>query len=350
MSQRVTPDFPPSPDEISFSFGENWLDFLPTIDDNIRAAAVADLERWLGPGEIAGRSVVDVGSGSGLSSLAFREAGCATLTSIDVDPKSVEATTNLADANTTFRRGWTILNASVLDDNVVAELGQFDIVYSWGVLHHTGAMWQALGNACRLCRDGGKLWISIYQGGPRYDDHLALKRRYNAADDSAKQQMVAEMAADISGGKDSLSIRNERGMNVYHDVIDWLGGLPYEVARPSEILSYCEVKGFSPLEVMEVPEGGCSIYTFVKTSMPREEARFLYSTSASHAPTHRTTREQASAELRNSDAALNRATAALEARAAVAERRVAELEGQLNSGTHLSRALLRRLARGFSKG
>ena len=185
-------------EKVTFSFGENWLDFLPTIDAEARNAATADLDHWIGLKNIEGRSVVDIGSGSGLSSLAFRRAGCARLVSIDVDPKSVEATATLASGSPELLDGWEIRQGSILDDELVNGLGRFDIVYSWGVLHHTGSMWRALENAARMCADNGLLWISIYQGGPRYESDLALKRRYNEADSAVQNAMVEEMFAAMT--------------------------------------------------------------------------------------------------------------------------------------------------------
>ena len=38
----------------------------------------------------------------------------------------------------------------------------FDIVYCWGVLHHTGNMWKAIDNSTEFVSDTGLYYISIY--------------------------------------------------------------------------------------------------------------------------------------------------------------------------------------------
>ncbi len=262
---------PIAQDEITFSFGENWQQFLAASSQEHLAAATRDIETWLGGESVAGRSVIDVGSGSGIHSLSFLSFSPARLVSFDYDENSVAATRSLWE-KTGRPDHWEVIHGSVLDREFVASLGRFDIVYSWGVLHHTGAMWEALDNAATLVAPGGRLWISIYTKGPNYERDLALKRRYNAASALGKRWMVYRyIARPLLGmalrGKNPLAWfrMRERGMSPYYDVIDWLGGLPYEVASEDEILRFHRERGFELERIQALPEGGCSTYVFSRS-------------------------------------------------------------------------------------
>ena len=151
--------------EITFSFGRNWTDFLETVGEEEVEKAETDIGEWLGEGSVSGKDVIDIGSGSGIHSFAFIHLGARRVHSFDFDQFSVEATKRLWSA-----RGepghWAVEHGSVLDKEYLDSLGQFDIVYSWGVLHHTGEIWKAVKNCFGVVRPGGMVWISLYQKGP----------------------------------------------------------------------------------------------------------------------------------------------------------------------------------------
>jgi len=252
----------------SFSFGKNWQEFLSTVDEDVITAAGKDIEDWLGTENIRGKSIVDIGSGSGLSSLCIYHRGCRRLVSFDYDPHSVEATKLLAE-RVGPAENWEIFEGSILDEALIGRLGTFDLVHSWGVLHHTGDMWHAIENAIRLCAPNALLFISIYAGGDLYEEHLALKRRFNAADEGTKAEMVRIQMERTkcfynASGYCENTVRVNRGMTQYHDAVDWLGGLPYEVAHVSELLLFGINRGLRPLRVCERGQGGCSVYLFKK--------------------------------------------------------------------------------------
>jgi 2-polyprenyl-6-hydroxyphenyl methylase/3-demethylubiquinone-9 3-methyltransferase len=143
-----------------FRFGKNWQRFLKSVNEERIEEARLRLVQFLEP-NLEGRSFLDIGSGSGLHSLAARRMG-ARVTSFDFDPESVEATTFLKSHYAPGDTDWRIDTGSALDTDYLAQLGQYDVVYSWGVLHHTGAMWDALENVKRLVKPDGQLYIAIY--------------------------------------------------------------------------------------------------------------------------------------------------------------------------------------------
>jgi len=144
-----------------FEFGKNWRRFLSTLNEERIQAAEASLKEMLGVDSLEGRRFIDVGSGSGLFSLAARRMG-AEVFSFDYDPCSVACTKSLRDRYFADDPRWRVEEGSVLDAAYLEGLGRYDIVYSWGVLHHTGDMWRALEHVARLVAEGGLLFVALY--------------------------------------------------------------------------------------------------------------------------------------------------------------------------------------------
>jgi len=266
MSSSAAEDTKP-PRRVTFSFGRNWKSYSRFVSEDSIKAAEQDILDWLGPDSVAGKSVVDVGCGSGIHSLCFYRLGAQHLLSLDVDPYSVECAQR-------FRReagepaNWQVLHASILDGSLTG-VGNFDIVYSWGVLHHTGNMWAAIENASRLAKPQNScFWISLYAKGPFYPRHLEIKQLYNRLPWLLKHTMVAAFLlrrwhrAHKAGRKLRDWFWHGRGMNAYHDAVDWLGGLPYEVATVEEVKTFLAQRGWVLERVREVPDGQCSVYLF----------------------------------------------------------------------------------------
>ena len=69
-----------------------------------------------------------------------------------------------------------------MDDEYMNNLSLFDIVYSWGVLHHTGDVWHAIENAASRVKPGGIFYIALYsadvQIDPGPDFWLGIKKKY----------------------------------------------------------------------------------------------------------------------------------------------------------------------------
>ena len=252
--------------KVTFSFGKNWVQFVDGLSESDIDLAIQDIKFWLG--DVRDKSVVDIGSGSGINSLSFSRLGAKSVHSFDFDPLSVEASKKL-QAKFGSTANWTIEQGSVLDTNYLNTLGQFDIVYSWGVLHHTGAMWDAIENSISLVARGGKMWIALYVKGPRYLQDLALKQKFNAATDFRKrimirQRILRKMASAVKHRRNPLKWNHtvSRGMNEYHDILDWLGGLPYETATEDEVVQFVRRRGLVLERLKVCREGDLSKYVF----------------------------------------------------------------------------------------
>ncbi|CAN5422880.1 MAG: class I SAM-dependent methyltransferase [Acidobacteria bacterium] len=262
-----------------FEFGRNWQAFLRVVDEPRIRAAEASLQRMLRVTTLEGQRFLDIGSGSGLFSLAARRLG-AQVHSFDFDPQSVACGRELRRRHATGDPEWTIEQGSALDRDYLDSLGTFDIVYSWGVLHHTGRMWEAIDNATRPVRPGGKFFIAIYNDlGTRTARWHSIKRLYNRLPRIG--QPVLTVATMLPGevkaigrallkGRPGDYVRewttyNDRGMNRWRDMIDWVGGYPYEVATPEEIFEFCRARGFSLAGLKCGGVGlGCNEFVFVR--------------------------------------------------------------------------------------
>lgn len=238
-----------------FRFGKNWARFLRVLNPERIAAAEQSLKEMLEVENLAGKSFLDIGSGSGLFSLAARRLG-AQVHSFDYDPESVACTAELQHNYFARDAEWIIEEGSVLDTDYVQSLGEFDIAYSWGVLHHTGALWRALANATIPVARGGRLFIAIYnEQGLKSRFWRAVKKTYCSGVIQKVLIITFFVPAFIFGGAviDLVNKRNPvkryreynklRGMSALSDWIDWLGGYPFEVARPEEVIDFCEKRG-----------------------------------------------------------------------------------------------------------
>lgn len=256
------------PARLSFSFGRNWKSFSRFVSEDTIRGAQADIVDWLGPEGVSGKTVIDIGCGSGIHSLVFYRLGAKSLFSLDADPHSVECTQRFWK-RAAKPANWRVAEGSILNSDALPSLGQFDIVYSWGVLHHTGQLWTAMDNASRLGqRENSRLWISIYAKGPNYPSHLEQKQQFNDASWLSKQKIVLRSLYRLwrnerrMGRKFKDWFWSDRGMNAYHDTVDWFGGLPYEVASVQEVKAFLGERGWTLDRAKEAPEGGCSIYLF----------------------------------------------------------------------------------------
>jgi SAM-dependent methyltransferase len=263
-----------------FEFGRNWERFLTVLDDRRIDLATQALSRMLGMPSLAGKTFLDIGSGSGLSSLAAHRLGAA-VTSFDYDPRSVACTNELRRRHGGAGAPWHVQEGSVLDPAYLRGLGPFDIVYSWGVLHHTGQMWQAIDNATLPVADDGLLFIAIYndQGAQSRRWH-SIKQTYNRLPPGLKELFgfsvmgardLRFLAGDLLRLRPQAYVRrwtgyaanSQRGMSRLHDWIDWVGGYPFEVAKPEEVFRFLQQRGFVLDNLATCAGGvGCNEYVF----------------------------------------------------------------------------------------
>jgi len=263
-----------------FEFGKNWSRFLYDLNARRIARAEESLREMLEIKDLSGKSFLDIGSGSGLFSLAARRLG-ARVHSLDYDPQSVACAKELRSRYFADDPEWTIEEGSALDEKYLKSLGTFDVVYSWGVLHHTGEMWKALGNAQLPVKADGKLFIAIYNDmGSKSRRWKWLKKTYNELPRFLKIPFaIATMAPEeMKAMLRSLVLLNpaeylhrwarydtNRGMSRWRDVIDWVGGYPYEVAKPEEIFDFYRARGFTLTKIKCGGVGlGCNEFVFVR--------------------------------------------------------------------------------------
>jgi 2-polyprenyl-6-hydroxyphenyl methylase/3-demethylubiquinone-9 3-methyltransferase len=235
----------------AFEFGRNWQRYVEDHLDAERVKIAARSLRDLVGEPLSGKLFLDVGAGSGVFSLSAHLGGAAKVISLDVDADSVEACRTLR-RSIGDPENWEIVEGSILDPALLSELPRADIVYSWGVLHHTGEMYPAIRNAAELVVPGGLLCIAIYNDAVRrvFDSRRwkTIKRCYNRSPLLIQRAMELTYLGvwalrQLNRRKNPLAAAVEykqaRGMALQTDVADWLGGYPYEYASADQIVDFC---------------------------------------------------------------------------------------------------------------
>lgn len=253
-----------SASEMRFAFGRNWSKFVRRNFTQERCdIAKKRILDFVGLETLDNVDFLDIGCGSGIHSLAAWQAGASRVHSFDYDAESVAATSLLrsmagAPAN------WTVERGNVLDINYVSSLGKWNFVYSWGVLHHTGAMWNAVTNAQSTVDENGLLYIALYssdvQSPASQQFWLDIKQRYNQSTSLQRERLVWWYIWHYVLGRKLwnapkllqrvLSHKQTRGMSLFTDIRDWLGGWPMEFAGDQQTVDFLEQQyGFLLLNV-----------------------------------------------------------------------------------------------------
>jgi len=278
-----------------FDFGRNWRNFARRLTEPQIAAAEQSLCRMLGWRGLRGRTFLDVGSGSGLFSLAACRLGASRVFSFDFDPLCVDCTRSVRDRFLPQAAHWEISGGDVLSGDFMRAIGTFDVVYSWGMLHQTSDMWRGMQNVLDATAPGGRLFLSIYNHQPILTPFWRfVKRTYNRLPRPLGQLMVVtylaakvpllairRLAAVTATSPTTISstrpvasptasptaspenVSTNRGMNAWNDAVDWVGGYPFETASAEEVFRFYRDRGLHLIEISTVGGGsGCNEFVF----------------------------------------------------------------------------------------
>lgn len=269
-----------------FGFGQNWRNFARRVDADAIAQAEKSLLDLLSRddgtcGALEGTTFLDAGCGSGLFTLAALRQG-ALVTAFDFDPDSVGTTRALLATHHEGGSAVPVLHGSVLDERFLATLEEFDVVYSWGVLHHTGAMWEACRNVARRVRQGGTLVIALYaDAGVVSRVWWAIKRAYVGLPTLLQVPFavvlllpieVVALARSLARLRPLSYVRrwtryqSLRGMSRWHDHLDWIGGFPYEYSSREETVEFFEALGFEHELTVPAVAWGNNEFVFRRTA------------------------------------------------------------------------------------
>ena len=257
--------------ETRFRFGQNWRNYaLSVMNHNRLRVSVGALQDLTGMQALTGKTFLDIGCGSGLQTASALLLGAERVRSIDIDTDSVDVTQQTVQRFVPGAPNVQISTASILDPADVKSLPMSDVVYSWGVLHHTGQMWQAIENAATRVNPGGTFVIAIYNKHSTSLAWVAIKWLYNNVPGPLQRLMyylfygIIYIAKFAATGENPL--QKERGMDFAYDVVDWIGGYPYEYASTEEITAFVEPLGFETVKVIPAQVGtGCNEFVFRRT-------------------------------------------------------------------------------------
>jgi len=255
-----------------FAFGKNWIDFCKHLQYEDYLAAKESLRKLLP--DLHGKTFLDVGCGSGLFSIAASALGAKKVLAFDYDPDSISASKKILEIvsqwDSDIRKdaiGFKV--ESILNENISIE--QFDVVYSWGVLHHTGDMYAAFDRIKNLVAEKGTLVLAIYNKHFTSPVWKLTKFTYVKSPTLLKKILVFLVLVIKFLGALIISRQNplkkRRGMRFYNDIVDWVGGYPYEYASVSEVIDFFQTRSFR-LAKLTKTKGftGCNEFVFEKVS------------------------------------------------------------------------------------
>ena len=256
-------------EDVRFRFGKNWARFLRYLTEDRIIRAQDSLLGTIGKDSLAGKEFLDIGCGSGLFSLAARRLG-AKVTSFDYDEDSVQCARYLKERFYPDDGQWTIMQGSILDPVFMEKLGRFDVVYAWGVLHHSGDQWKGFVHALSATKPDGKFLVALYNDQGWVSQYWKAVKWLYIHVPLIRPVLIAFYAPYFIGLRWCMRFLRrqqiqERGMTLWYDMIDWLGGWPFEVAAPKDVLARGEDRGFKVTCVKNVGRRqGCNEFVLVQ--------------------------------------------------------------------------------------
>jgi Methyltransferase domain len=164
---------------------------------------------------------------------------------------------------------WTVRRADVFDLQP-RQHGRYDIVYSWGVLHHTGDVMEALGKAAALVAPGGHFAFALYRP-TRLDRLWVAEKRWYAKARPGPQRLARATYVGLLRTRLALTGRSlkgyvetykARGMDFGHDVHDWLGGYPYQTIGAAEVEALMANQGLEKVREFAVSRSATPLGVF----------------------------------------------------------------------------------------
>ena len=258
-----------------FKFGKNWKLFLKGLENKHIQISKKALLKFNQNINLKNRSFIDIGSGSGLSSLAAKQLG-AKVVSIDVDTECIECTKFLKNKFYKDSKDWDIKKLSILNTKNIKIMNKFDYVYSWGVLHHTGNLKKALKNTESLCGKNGFIHLALYNDQGRKSKRWKIIKKMYIKNNFIVKKLIELIFFPFFLLKPFLQsllspiLKNnnrirKRGMTHYISMVDWLGGYPFETSKPEEIFNFFTNKNYTLISLYTCGPGhGCNEFLFKK--------------------------------------------------------------------------------------